>query len=112
MTYEHSLWNGFQKLDFTFEGHKAILVLPKKAVEGNKWLLKTEYFDSFPAFEIEMVAKGYHLAYIKNRTRFGTKEDCDTKAAFIKFLAALIKSSLSLLTSIGIEPVSSSTSIK
>lgn len=86
MVYTHSQWNGFQKLDFEFEGHKAILVLPHKAVEGNKWLLKTEYFDAFPSFEIEMVEKGYHLAYVESETRWHGKGDDGLKERFCAFL--------------------------
>lgn len=86
MMYSHSQWNGFQRLDFTFEGHKAILVLPKKAVEGNKWLLKTEYFDAFPQFEIEMVEKGYYLAYVESETRWHGKGDDELKERFCAFL--------------------------
>ena len=62
MVYTKSTWNGFERLDFELNGREAILILPEKSVEGKKWLLKTEYFDAFPAFEIEMVRRGYHPA--------------------------------------------------
>ena len=86
MTYTHSEWNGFQKLDFEFEGHKAILVLPHKAVEGNKWMLKTEYFGAFPGFELEMLEKGYYLAYVESQTRWHVADDDDVKDHFCAFL--------------------------
>ncbi|MBR4072762.1 MAG: prolyl oligopeptidase family serine peptidase [Clostridia bacterium] len=84
--YTESLWNGFKRLDFELDGRKAILVQPDSPVEGNKWLLKTEYFDAFPAFEIEMVKRGYHLAYIENITRWHLDSDDDAKAALCEFL--------------------------
>ncbi len=87
MVYTKSTWNGFQRLDFELNGREAILILPETSVEGKKWLLKTEYFDAFPAFEIEMVKQGYHLAYIKNETRWHKDEaDDDAKAALADFL--------------------------
>ena len=86
MEYAHSMWNGFQKLDFIFEGKEAILVLPKTSVEGKKWLLKTEYFNAFPQFELEMLEKGYHLAYLQNETRWHVPEDDDRKEKFCAFL--------------------------
>lgn len=80
------VWNGFQKEDFTFEGKRAILVFPKKADEKKNWMLKTEYWDAFPEREIDLVNRGFHLAYLENETRFATKSDCDRKARFADYL--------------------------
>ncbi len=87
MNFAESTWNGFKRLDFVLNDREAILICPENPVEGKKWLLKTEYFDAFPAFEIEMVKQGYHLAYIKNYTRWHKDEaDDDAKAALADFL--------------------------
>ena len=83
-----NLWNGFRCEEFQFEGRDAIIVFPDAPAADSKIVLKTEYWGAFPDIEIQLLKNGYHLAYIKNRTRFATKEDCDTKAALIKFLAA------------------------
>lgn len=80
-------WNGFKRLDFEFEGREAILILPENANEDKNWLMKTEYFDAFPDFEIEMVKRGWHLAYIKNVTRWCLDEDLDLKKRFAEFLS-------------------------
>lgn len=79
-------WNGFEKLSFEFEGREAILVFPKDENRTNNWLLKTEYWDAFPNFEIKMVKKGWHLAYIKNKTRWCLDEDLDLKRRFADYL--------------------------
>ena len=81
-----SMWNGFRRIDFLFEGREAILIIPNDACEGKKWLFKTEYFDAFPNFEVEMIQRGWHLAYIKNVTRWCLDEDIDLKARFAEFL--------------------------
>lgn len=81
-----SLWNGFKRLDFEFEGKKAILIFPHTPNQEKHWLLKTEYFDAFPNFEIEMVKRGWHLAYIENVTRWCLEEDLDRKKRFADFL--------------------------
>ena len=81
-----SLWNGFKRLDFVFEGMDAVLVFPEKANGNRNWLLKTEYFGSFPKFQIEMVRRGWHLAYIKNVTRWCLEEDLDRKKRFVSYL--------------------------
>ena len=81
-----SLWNGYKRIDFLFEGRECILVFPDNANEGREWLLKTEYFGDFPALEIEMLGRGWHLAYIKNVTRWCLDEDLDLKDRFADFL--------------------------
>ena len=81
-----SIWNGFKRFDFTFEGRDCILICPEKACDGNKWLYKTEYFDAFPATEIEMLKKGYHLAHMKNTTRMCPENDTDMRPMFCEFL--------------------------
>lgn len=82
------LWNGFRRIDFEFEGREAILVFPDNANQEKNWLLKTEYFDAFPNFEVKMVKRGWHLAYIKNVTRWCLDEDLDLKKRFAEYLSA------------------------
>ena len=81
-----SCWNGFKRIDFEFQGRKAILVFPKEENKTDKWMLKTEYFDAFPALDIEMVGKGWHLAYVSNQTRWCLDVDLDIKKAFADYL--------------------------
>jgi len=86
MKYVEKEWNGYRCLEFEFEERKAKLVCPKEACEGRKWLFKTEYFGAFPEFELEMLAKGYHVAYIKNTTRWHHESDDEIKEKFCEFL--------------------------
>lgn len=81
------LWYGFRCEKFTFEGKDAILVFPDEPAADSKIVLKTEYWGAFPDVEIELLKNGYHLAYLKNSSRLAPREDCDRKAAFIRFLA-------------------------
>ncbi len=80
-------WNGFERHDFFFQGKPAILVCPPEAVKTPQVLLKTEYWDAFPATEIALLNQGFHLAYIRNTNRWGLEEDLDRKADFIKHLS-------------------------
>ena len=80
------LWNGFKQIDFLFEDREAILIIPEHANENKNWLLKTEYFGAFPSFEIEMLKRGWHLAFIKNVTRWCLDEDLDLKKRFAEYL--------------------------
>ena len=86
-----SEWYGFKRLDFKFEDRQAILVCPDTAVNGNKWLYKTEYFGAFPDFEIEMLKKGYFLAHLETKYRICTQEDTDIRPRFCEFLKSEFK---------------------
>ena len=77
-------WNGFKRIDFEFKGRKAIVVLPEE--QNGKWMLKTEYFDAFPDFEIEMIKKGWTLAFVSNITRWCLDEDLDVKKEFADYI--------------------------
>ncbi len=83
-----TIWNGFRCIEFLFEGQEATLVFPKEANESRNWLLKTEYFNAFPEFEIEMLNRGWHLAYVDNITRWCLEEDLDRKKRFADFLSS------------------------
>ncbi len=87
MDYRESEWSGFRRLDFEFEGYPAILVLPNEPHKERRLALKTEYFAAFPETELEMLKRGYFRAYLKNRSRWGTDDDCDRKRRFVDFLA-------------------------
>ncbi len=80
-------WHDFRMERFEFEGREAIVVFPKEAREGCPWLLKTEYWDAFPDVEVRLVKEGFHLAYVKNRNRWFTKEECALKARFVKHVS-------------------------
>lgn len=83
-----SLWNGFRCINFIFEGKEAILVFPEKPNNNRNWMMKTEYFDAYPNLEIELVKRGWHLAYLKNITRWCLEEDLDLKKCFADYLTA------------------------
>lgn len=79
-------FHGFKSEIFEFDGQEAELVFPDERAEKSLLILKTEYMNAFPDTEIELLRRGHHLAFIRNRNRWGLKEDIDRKAAFIRFL--------------------------
>lgn len=86
MEYVELDFYGFKKQEFQFENKKAILVIPDNPREDKKWCFKTEYFAAFPEFQIEMLKKGYYVAYVQNETRWCLETDTDRQANFAKFL--------------------------
>jgi len=87
MEYMKKDWHGYDMLEFELSGRTAKLICPKEPREDKKWLLKTEYLGAFPAFEIEMLSRGYHVAHIANLTRWCKPEDTDARAMLCEFLA-------------------------
>lgn len=82
-----SLWNGYKFERFSFEDRDAIIVFPKERLEDGAWALKTEYWGAYPDIELKLLGRGFHLAYVKNKTRFATREDCDVKARFVEYIS-------------------------
>lgn len=81
-------WFGYQMSRFTFEDREAIIVFPREARPGSPWALKTEYWDAFPDIEVRLLEQGFHVAYVKNWNRWFTREECDAKARFVRFVSA------------------------
>lgn len=87
MLYQESVWKDeFRCIRFGFEGREAIVVFPHDDNRTGKWMLKTEYFGAFQEFELELVKRGFHLAYLGNLNRWGIDEDQDAKLRFRDFL--------------------------
>ncbi len=81
-----SLWeNTYRRMTFSFEGREATVILPESG-EGGEWLLKTEYFEAFPALERELVRRGLARAHLATRNRVGTREEIEIKLAFADYL--------------------------
>ena len=81
-----NIWNGFRCEEFEFEGKKAVVVFPDDSVKTGKWMFKTEYFGAFPELEIELLKKGFHLAFVANTNRWGLREDLERKARFADYI--------------------------
>jgi len=81
-----STWQGCQRLDFFFEGRHALLVSPPAAAPGAPWAEYTEYFGAFPDTALALLARGYRLAFVENRHRWGCEEDYRLKFDFGRHL--------------------------
>ena len=80
------MWNGFETEEFEFCGRKAMIIFPKGEPNG-KLLLKTEYLDAFPNFEIEMLNRGYYSCFVSHPTRWAPDSETIIMADFVKYVA-------------------------
>lgn len=81
-----TLWNGFRRIDFPFEERNATVVFSDHPKAENPWIFRTEYFCPFPDFDLAMLKRGYHLAYVSNLHRWYDPIDTEIKAHFCAFL--------------------------
>ena len=82
------LWlDEFECEEFEFLGRAAKIIYPPKGTKNGKWMLKTEYFGAFPNLEVELLRRGYHLAYLKAKERCGTDPETAAKVEFIKYIS-------------------------
>ena len=70
---ELSDWKGFERYDFNFQGRKARLIKPKKALPGKPWIWRARFPDWHTTADSILVAEGFHLAYINTDNLYGNK---------------------------------------
>jgi CubicO group peptidase (beta-lactamase class C family)/pimeloyl-ACP methyl ester carboxylesterase len=81
-----SVWNGFDRYDFTCDGRKCIVVTPKKAAEGRPWIWRARFFGHEPQTDLALLAHGFHLAYIDCVELYGNAESVAHWNAFYDLL--------------------------
>ena len=86
MQYTPIQWHGFDGVELLFEESPAKVIKPHGTPNG-KWALKTEYWNAFPAVEIELLHRGWHIAYQKNDNRWAREKDVARKADFVRFVS-------------------------
>lgn len=80
-------WNGYAIQKLRFENHEAVIVYPEEGTANGQLAMKALYWDAFPeAIEIPLLENGFHLCYIRKDTRFGTDDDLDRMARFLRFV--------------------------
>ena len=76
---------GFEQLEFTFLGKKAIVILPREENRNGRAIFKTEYFGAFPVLQLEFVRQGYTFLFLENRNRWGTESELIDQERFLHF---------------------------
>jgi pimeloyl-ACP methyl ester carboxylesterase len=65
-------WEGFVRHDFKVDGTDVIVVEPATPSPGRPWAWRGEFFGAFPNADIELLRKGWHLAYMGVPDQFGS----------------------------------------
>ncbi|MCB9954237.1 MAG: prolyl oligopeptidase family serine peptidase [Planctomycetaceae bacterium] len=67
-------WNGFKRYDFEVDGNPALVVTPEKAAPGRPWVWHGEFFGHKPNPDIELLNRGFHIAYLRVPDMLGSPE--------------------------------------
>ncbi len=83
-----SVWNGFERHDFTLPKHAAqcIVVSPKSPAKGNPWIWRARFFGHQPALDISLLDRGFHLCYCDVAGLFGAPDAVARWADFHSFV--------------------------
>ncbi|NQV26389.1 MAG: alpha/beta hydrolase [Rhodopirellula sp.] len=83
---KESKWHEFARHDFKVDDRACIVVSPEKAAEGNPWIWRARFFGHEPQADLEMLKRGYHIAYCDVGNLFGNPEAVKHWDAFYEFL--------------------------
>ncbi len=79
-------FENFTCKELIFAERRAVIICPNCTPNG-KMILKTEYVDAFPTFDIAMLERGYHIIHVFQRTRWAPDEEIQILADFVRFCA-------------------------
>jgi len=63
---------GYQRHDFQLGENDVVVVEPRRPEAGRRWVWRAEFFNAFPAFDLEMLARGWYLVFINVGNTFGS----------------------------------------
>ena len=66
-----SEWFGYERLDFTVNGHAGLVVRPKAPAPGSPWIWRTEFFGHEPQADLALLGRGFHVAYVDVQNLYG-----------------------------------------
>jgi len=79
-------YHGFEGIKLDFEETYGHIVFPKEKA-NNKIVYKMVYWGAFPDMEIEFLKRGFHLIFLKTKTRLATKAECEQRGRFLEFIS-------------------------
>ena len=79
-------WNGFEIIEFKFDGVDAKIVFPNEANQAKNWIWRTQFWGHEPQTDIALLNKGFHLVYVDVVDLYGNKVAINRLNAFYAFL--------------------------
>jgi lysophospholipase L1-like esterase len=85
---KHSIWRGYERIDFMLEGREGLLIFPKKSADGKPWLWRAEFFDAFSYPDMALLEQGWAIAYYGLSNQYGCPGAVEQMNGFHRFITA------------------------
>jgi len=79
-------WNGFEIIEFKFNGADAKIVFPMQANHSKNWIWRTQFWGHEPQTDIALLNKGFHVVYVDVVDLYGNKAAVRRFNEFYSFL--------------------------
>lgn len=81
-----NLWNGFEIIEFKFNGFDAKIVFPNKANSAKNWIWRTQFWAHEPQTDIALLNRGFHVVYVDVIDLYGNTVAVKRLSDFYAFL--------------------------
>lgn len=85
-SFPANTYRGYLRHDFQLGENPVTLVAPNDPAPGRRWVWRAEFFDAFPAFDLEMLGRGWWLACMNVGNTFGCPSAMDRFDVFYQEL--------------------------
>ena len=79
-------WNGFEIIEFKFNGVDAKIVFPKKSNPSKNWIWRTQFWGHEPQTDIALLNRGFHVVYVDLVDLYGNTVALNRLSDFYNFL--------------------------
>lgn len=79
-------WHGFEKTDFRIAERNAYTIAPKVTAEGTPWVWRARFPNYHFEMDVQLLEKGYHIAYIDVAGMLGDSNSMEIWDAFHEHL--------------------------
>jgi sialidase-1 len=77
---------GFEREHFVFQGRKAWLLKPSKALEGKPWVWRAHFPEWHTEVDSILLSEGFHVVYLNTNDMFGSNAAMQIWDTFYAFL--------------------------
>lgn len=75
-------WQGYDKVEFLVGRRYAFLIEPRQRAAGHPWIWRTEFFGHEPQADLELLKRGFVVAYIDLQNLYGAPVAMEPMDAF------------------------------
>ncbi len=82
-------WKGYDRYDFKYKNRDAVVVVPKKALEGNPWIWRPAFFGAFANADEALLKEGFHVVYYNLTHEYGNPASIKAGTDFYNSMVSL-----------------------